>query len=228
VARSRQPRLATLTPGAKRCLRKFLQLFPQGCRDPEYVELERDYKWHAHLRWESTLSRLAMASLLRRQRFAELAAAAVAIESRTNLLFSFEKMALRDAVRSGAGARLFAEGLYQFLHGKGEPGAEFTQWCATISRLPRRQTRVLPWPMATVFGFLAQPSRHIFYKPRLTQAAARRYGFELHYTSRPDWPAYERLLAFAAQVRGDTRHLGPRDLIDIQSFIWIQGSEEYE
>jgi hypothetical protein len=35
----------------------------------------------------------------------------VAIESRTNLLFSFEKMALRDAVRTGAGARLFAEGL---------------------------------------------------------------------------------------------------------------------
>ena len=86
----------------------------------------------------------------------------------------------------------------------------------------------MPWPIAPVFGFLAQPSRHIFYKPRVTQAAARRYGFELRYTSRPDWPAYERLLAFAAQVRRDTRHLGPRDLLDIQSFIWIQGSEEYE
>ncbi|HKP50053.1 MAG TPA: hypothetical protein VJU17_08575 [Gemmatimonadales bacterium] len=228
MARSRQPQLPALTPGAKRCLRKFLQLFPQGYRDPEYVELERDYKWHAHLRWESTLSRLAMASLLRRRRFAELAAAAVAIESRTNLLFSFEKMALRDAVRTGAGARLFAEGLYQFLHGNTEPGTGFSQWCATIGRLPRRQTRVLTWPMATVFGFLAQPSRHIFYKPRVTQAAARRYNFDLQYSSRPDWPAYERLLAFAAQVRRDTRHLGPRDLIDIQSFIWIQGSEEYE
>jgi hypothetical protein len=111
---------------------------------------------------------------------------------------------------------------------KAEPETAFTQWCATIARLPRRQTRVLTWPLATVFGFLAQPSRHIFYKPRVTQAAARRYGFELQYTSRPDWPAYQRLLAFAAQVRRDTRHLGPRDLIDIQSFIWIQGPEEYE
>src|SRR3954468_19660909 len=133
MAQSRQPPLATLTPGAKRCLRKFLQLFPQGYRDPEYVELERDYKWHAHLRWESTLSRPEMASLLRRRRFAELAATAVAIESRTNLLFSFEKMALRDAVRTGAGARLFGEGLYQFLHGKTEPETAFTQWCATIA-----------------------------------------------------------------------------------------------
>ena len=82
--------------------------------------------------------------------------------------------------------------------------------------------------MANVFGCLAQPSRHIFYKPRVTQAAALRYGFELHYTSRRDWPAYQPLLAFAVQVRRDTPHLGPRDLIDIQSFIWIQGSEEYE
>jgi hypothetical protein len=228
VARSRQLQQPTVTPGARRCLRKFLQLFSQGYRDPEYVELEREYKWRAHQRWEGTLSGPAMAALLRRHRYAELAAAAVAIESRTNLLFSFEKMALRDAVRSSAGARRFAEGLYQFLHGKAEPAAAFTQWCATLSRLPRRQTRVLTWPMATVFGFLAQPTKHIFYKPRVTQTAARRYGFELHYTSRPDWPAYQRLLAFASQVRRDTRHLGPRDLIDIQSFIWIQGSEEYE
>jgi hypothetical protein len=155
------------------------------------------------------------------------AARAVAIESRTNLLFSFEKMALRDAVRSAEGARLFADGLHRFLHGDTDPAARFTEWCDTLSRLPRRQTRVLTWPLATVFGFLAQPARHIFYKPRVTQTAARRYGFDLGYTSKPTWETYARLLAFAAQVRLDTGHLGPRDLIDIQSFIWIQGSDEY-
>ena len=37
---------------------------------------------------------------------------AVAIEARTNLLFSFEKMALRDGIKSSAGARTFAQGLY--------------------------------------------------------------------------------------------------------------------
>ena len=26
---------------------------------------------------------------------------------------------------------------------------------------------------------------------------------------------------------GDLRDLRPRDMIDIQSFIWVQGSEEY-
>jgi hypothetical protein len=29
-------------------------------------------------------------------------------------------------------------------------------------------------------------------------------------------------------VRLDQRDLGPRDLIDAQSFLWVQGSEEYQ
>lgn len=51
------------------------------------------------------------AALINQERFIDIANRAVAIESRTNLLFSFEKMALRDAVKSEAGARAFAIGL---------------------------------------------------------------------------------------------------------------------
>lgn len=35
------------------------------------------------------------------------------------------------------------------------------------------------------------------------------------------------LLDLAAVVRRDLRDLKPRDLIDGQSFLWVQGSEEY-
>jgi hypothetical protein len=34
-------------------------------------------------------------------------------------LFSFEKMAIGDAVKSAAGAKAFATGLYEFPHGAG-------------------------------------------------------------------------------------------------------------
>ena len=33
--------------------------------------------------------------------------------------------------------------------------------------------------------------------------------------------------ALARTVRRDLRELRPRDMIDIQSFLWIQGSDEY-
>lgn len=89
--------------------------------------------------------------------FEQVAAEAVRIESRTNLLFSFEKMALRDAVRTRAGARLFAEGLYE---------------------LPRSEI-------------------------------------------------YAGVIRLASLVRRDLHDLRPRDMIDIQSFLWVQGSDEY-
>jgi hypothetical protein len=52
-------------------------------------------------------------SLLDAGEYVEIDARAVRIESRTNLLFSFEKMAIRDAVKSQEGARAFAEGLFR-------------------------------------------------------------------------------------------------------------------
>jgi hypothetical protein len=215
------------TAQAQQCRRKFLHYFPEGFADSKYVDWERQYKADAHERWEEGLNRRTFHELLDAEQFAEVAARAIRIESRTNLLFSFEKMALRDAVKPARGARLFAEGLYAFLHGRGGDQQRFTEWVNTVDRLPRRQTRVLTWPVVTVFGFIAQPDRHIFLKPNVTRTAASRYGFPFEYHSRPDWPVYESLLDFAALVRRDLRDLRPRDLIDLQSFIWVQGSEEY-
>jgi hypothetical protein len=137
-------------------------------------------------------------------------------------------MALRDAVKPPAGARAFAEGLFQFLYGRGSDERRFEDWCVVVSELPRKQTRVLTWPIVTVFGFLALPDRHIFLKPNVTKIAAREYGFDFHYASRPHWKTYASLLAFANRVRDDVRDLSPRDMIDIQSFLWVQGSDEYE
>ncbi len=211
-----------------KCRRKFLRFFPGGFRDETYLDWERDYKWAAHEQWTSVLGEAEFRELLGQERFDEIAQRAVRVESRTNLLFSFEKMALRDAVRGPGGAERFARGLFEFLHEPGDAAARFDQWCAEIALLPRRQTRVLTWPLATVFGFIAQPARHFFLKPMVTRAAAREYGVDFGYTSRPSADAYDRLLGFARLVRRDLADLRPRDMIDIQSFLWVQGSDEYE
>ncbi len=215
------------SPGAARCRRKFLRYFPGGFRDVTYVDWERGYKWEAHERWEDTLGRTELERLLRRGAHEEVAARAIRIESRTNLLFSFEKMALRDAVRTRAGARTFAEGLRGYLHGLGDPRARFETWCEAISSLPRRQTRVLTWPLVTVFGFIALPKEHMFLKPNVTRIAARALGFDFRYSSKPGWETYESLLGLAAEVRREVHDLRPRDMIDVQSFLWVQGSDEY-
>jgi hypothetical protein len=165
--------------------------------------------------------------LLRDKRYAEIAARAIRIESRTNWLFSFEKMALRDAVREPRGAKLFAGALFELLHERAILSRRIENWIEAIARLPRKQTRVLTWPLVTVFGFLAQPDVHFFFKPTVTRTAATRLGVELPYASRPSWPQYQALLKFAGAVRRDIRDLKPRDMINLQSFLWVQGSDEY-
>ena len=215
------------TAAIERCRRRFLRFFPGGFADETYLDWERGYKVEAHERWKAELGRSALRGLIEAGEFDEIARRAVRIESKTNLLFSFEKMALRDAVKTPRGARAFAQGLYDFLHGPGNSREKFERWVETVESLPRRQTRVLTWPLVTVFGFIAQPDIHIFLKPNVTREAARKYGFEFSYRSRPAWDTYASLLQFAETVRRDVRDLRPRDMIDIQSFIWVQGSDEY-
>ena len=216
-----------VSTAAEKCRRRFLRYFPGGFTDETYLEWERNYKADAAHAWKVALSRVKFGLMLKSDRFTDIAAIALRIESRTNLLFSFEKMALRDATRTPGGARRFAVGLYEFLYGAGDTAERFNRWCDIVAELPRRQTRVLTWPIVTVFGFLAEPARHMFLKPNVTRIAAARYGVEFRYHSKPNWQTYHDLLRFAGQMRRDLADLRPRDMIDLQSFLWVQGSEEY-
>jgi hypothetical protein len=77
-------------------------------------------------------------------------------------------------------------------------------------------------------GARAFGGKHIFLKPNVTRIAAREYGFDFRYHSRPNWDSYASLLELAETVRRDQRELRRRDMIDLQSFIWVQSSDEYE
>lgn len=230
VQRARRERVAKpIAPNRLivRARRKFLRVFPGGFRDETYVDWERDYKWRAHLRWQESLSEARFRRLVTERQFEEVARIASLIESRTNLLFSFEKMALRDAIRSPAGAQAFACALFDLLHGDESLEIRFASWIAALDALPRRQTRVLTWPLATIFGFVAQPKRHFFFKPTVTRQAFRRCGILFDYSSQPSWPVYKALLDAVRNARGGIASLRPRDMVDMQSFLWVQGSDEY-
>ena len=141
------------------CHKKFLHYFPKGFIDATYTAWERKYKSDAHFRFQQELNRQEYERLLSKKDYYEIALRAVKIETKTNLLFSFEKMALRDAVKQPEGAKAFAQGLFNYVYGKEE--------------------------------------------------------------------LQQRFEDFAEKIRNDARDLQPKDFIDLQSFIWVMGSEEY-
>ncbi|HEY3833319.1 MAG TPA: hypothetical protein VGO03_13565 [Acidimicrobiia bacterium] len=222
------PSAAARRRSARACRHKFLEFFPDGFRDPTYIDTERGYKWQAHRRWRTEIAPVLQSRRpLSGELCLDIARQVVRIEATTNLLFSFEKMALRDALADPIGAQSFIAGLRAWLGSERLVPERFAVWCQTLDSLPRRQTRVATWPVATVFGFLAKPRTHMFLKPNVMRHAARAYSYPLHYTSRPNSTTYASLLDFAATVRRDLHDLRPRDMIDTQSFLWVQGSDEY-
>ena len=211
----------------KICLKKFLFYFRKGYTDPKYISWERGYKEAAHKQFQEQLNKNLFQSLLENRAYKTIADVAVKIESRTNLLFSFEKMALRDAVKSVDGAETFARGLFEFIYGDKDLKDRFEDFVMIVEKLPRKQTRVLTWPVVTIFGFIGNPKEHIFLKPTVTKIAANKYGYSFSYQSKPNWNTYQSLLGFADLIKKDTRSYRPKDYIDLQSFIWVMGSEEY-
>src|ERR1700681_122646 len=136
-------------------------------------------------------------------------------------------MALRHPVKPLAGAGLFAHGLYDFLHGTGEMEQRFTRWCEVGGGASPAPDAGSDLAGRYRLRFHCRTGDSHFLKPTVTLRAAEALGLPFDYRSRPNWEAYAELLRLSRAVRKDLRDLHPRDVIDIQSFLWVQASDEY-
>jgi hypothetical protein len=67
----------------------------------------------------------------------------------------------------------------------------------------------------------------MFVKPAVTNGAANSNRSELNYSPQLNWLTYKQLLAFSAMLLPRLRERGARDLMDVQSFIWVSWSDSY-
>lgn len=208
----------------KQALDSFRDRYPQGFSDPGYIGNaktgERCYKWEAH---KSFVERLGHGELRRLvgDDIPELVHRALKCVGKVNLLSPFEQAALRDALQDTKAARRFFSTLAQFLDAPEISQRDFQPYAEAVLDLPAERGRAATWPVATILPFLAQPERQLFLKPEITKAAAERLGFELNYRPEPNWLTYECLLRMGEIYHQKIAELGPRDMIDVQSFFWV-------
>jgi hypothetical protein len=192
----------------------FLRQFPGGFEDPRYVKYERAYKVAASELLKRTLASEEVNLLVRAGEHAEVCRRALAVISRTNLVLPNEQMALRDGITGEDGA-LFSRPLADLLYGSSSSRDRFERFSKMLERVGAPK-----WTIATYFRFLAEPETQMFLKPEATKAAAEACGFELNYRPDLNWRTYETLLAFSAFLKEAIEDLRPRDMIDLQGFIW--------
>jgi hypothetical protein len=210
--------------------RRFQEIFPGRFADESYLAWERDYKWEAHLAWLRALGHLDWQRLHGRGQFDEIAAriGSFYAHSKLGLLAHYEWMALREALVQPSSARLVADGLHHLLHGPGDFGARIEEFSDALEEMPGQRMGLANWPVVTLFPFIANPDESLIIKPRLIKRAAERYGIDMRYHRRPNAATYAAVLSFARWLRQELGAWHPRDFIDIQGFLWVTTSEEYE
>lgn len=205
---------------------------PRGFQDPKYLgddyEGERNYKWLAHLKWLELMGRGKAAKLLAKEDVQELTRRLEHVEGMLNLLSPYEKMALRDALKNEVLARQYFKTLFDLLNAREVTEGIFAAYAEAVTSLPKEEgkARVATWPVLTLFPFISQPDRFMFLKPEATQGCAERLAFNLEYDAALNWNTYQKLLTMSAMLMNYLHPLGARDMIDVQSFIFLVASWE--
>lgn len=207
----------------EQAIKQFREKYPRGFDDPEYLDDERNYKWDAHTSFTSALARLEQNSS---ELTPELIDDIIKIfTSEINLLSQYEQMALREGFQDVTAATRVFSNLLDFVKEPDFDVSTFINYKEAIESLPAKpgRARVATSPILTVFPFIAAPDRFMFLKPEVTKQAADRLLFDLRYDSSLNWMTYSQLLNMSKLLFDRLRALGARDLIDVQSFIWVTG-----
>jgi len=194
----------------------FLTLFPKGFKDQNYLAQERSYKVNASERLHEILDERALKRLVRSGNFDEVATRAKHLISRTNLVFRNEQMDLTDGLRHGGAQEAFALALQSLLYGSAGVQSRMEDFMDALSVVSAPK-----WTIATYFLFLADPKQHMFIKPTPTKRIAAACGVELNYRPELNWLTYACALKVASVLDEQLSDLKPRDMIDLQSFIWV-------
>lgn len=193
----------------------FLTIFPGGFYDPEYLDQERDYKVAASKRLHDTLDQRTLERLVRAGDFGEVATRAKHLIGRTNLVFKNEGMAFSDGLNEPGAQEAFGRALLALLYGSASIQQRMEDFMDSLSVVGAPK-----WTIATYFSFLAFPDEHLFIKPKPTKRIAEACAIELNYRPDLNWLTYTCALEVAGVLNEQLADLKPRDMIDLQSFIW--------
>ena len=194
---------------------RFRAQYPQGFSDDRFVKEAREATIHAHQVAQNLLSQQELARLLAANDATEVCRRAVSVAGETHLIFPYEKMTLRNGLRLPAHQQAFATALCHLLYGDGDLQPRFETYARILEDIGAAK-----WTLATYFLFNVEPDEYMFLKPLVMQTTAEISGFDIHYRPHLNWRTYRSVLAFAQYLKAALVDLSPRDMIDIQSFLW--------
>jgi hypothetical protein len=193
----------------------FLSEYPGGFYGDSFIDEERNYKVEAHRLGNELLGQAELADLVGSEQYEEVCKRAFKVANKTNLIFPNEKMALKDGLTNADSQEKFAKLFQNFLYGQGELINRFSDFAKHLENIDAAK-----WPTVSYFPFILRPDKFMFVKPTITQHAANLSAYELNYKPQLNWLTYKSVLNFSQYLKSELAELKPRDMIDVQSFMW--------
>jgi len=190
-----------------------------GFDHPEFYRDEIGYKQQAVRRAAELLSGSELRRLLRETKSGEIVDRVRTLAKSTNLLFvsipSTGDLALLYDERLKPES--FGEALFDLLHGFGDSPDRLERflWWGRSNDLPVR------WPLPTYLLFLVHPIHDYFVKPSVTRWFLDFIGEKGVYRSEPRRDIYATILNAVQALRRGLSKFRPRDMVDVQSLIWV-------
>lgn len=202
-------------PALQKLIERFKQVY-DSFDSGHYLEDERTYKLAAVARLRDLLSEERLRGAIKRSDFATAHADIRRAYAGNNLLNQWDVLPIVNAP-----AEALVRALYDLLYGSGPFERRFDAWVGVLSSQGPRV-----WPAATYFLMLHNPETDILVKPTPFKALLRSLGRAAEWPTRPDARSYRELIDLAQLLYQRLRPLGARDMIDVQSFIWIVRDDE--
>ncbi len=211
---------------------RFLEKFPGGFYGKRLLDEERDYKDELARVAQQLLAKDVLLSLIETENYQQVCEQANKLVSYSkkkvpNNLPSFhEKIDFKAGFKKLNDPKAFAHSLFEYLHGDGDLELRFNRFAQVLG-----QMEAAKWPIITTFRFFLFPATDVFIKPRNLQRAADASRFEINYRPQLNWLTYHSVMKFYQylfdNLADDTADLKPRNMIDVQSFIWCIDPHSY-
>lgn len=211
-------------PSFQESIDEFIRHYPQGFSDPEYIKDERTYKLNTHELFQQILGNGQIKQFLADSNIDELTKRTLRVitEHKINLIYSKERIAFTDALKSKKSVDLFFNTLAELLEA-GPTDDAINNYFKAVGELSQTgKSSPNKWTVSTLFPYLADPDRFMFLKPESAKDCADQLSHSLNYKATPNLLTYRCLESlYDRLLKHDLKSLEPKDNIDVQSFIWL-------
>lgn len=189
---------------------------PEGGPSPE----SRPARWRAaQAAWTAALGGGTLARLVEEGEPGPLVTRALRVEKVVAPLLPSDAGLLATALADEALARPLFAALADLLSVPSPGKARFERLFSAARALPVDPPQ--QWLAATLFPFLADPTRHVLVRPRATALAAERLGLDVRFQPAPVWSAYSAVRSVQAQLLERLAPEGAADFVDVEAFLHL-------